>query len=266
MELDYKYLFHDENEKPLDRLVTDGGYARIFRTIACVGDSLSSGEFESLEPNGGRGYHDMFEFSWGQFMARTTGAKVYNFSRGGMTAKEYCESFAEANGFWDPEKKAQIYIIALGCNECYQNKAFVDDEFDKNVDVNDWHNNNMDSFRGSFATIIQRYKEIQPRAKFFLVTMANDPSHAYTEQNVRSQRQAMYEMAEHFDNCYVIDLYKYGPYYGDEFRKHFYLLGHLNPMGYALTADFILSYLDYIVRHNMDDFKELGYIGTDLHG
>ena len=38
-----------ENEKPLDNLVTDGGYASIFRTVAFVGDSLSSGEFETLD-------------------------------------------------------------------------------------------------------------------------------------------------------------------------------------------------------------------------
>ena len=31
-----------EGELPLDNLVTDGGYASIFRTVAFVGDSLSS--------------------------------------------------------------------------------------------------------------------------------------------------------------------------------------------------------------------------------
>lgn len=36
-----------DGEKPLDNLVTGGGFASIFRTIAVVGDSLSSGEFES---------------------------------------------------------------------------------------------------------------------------------------------------------------------------------------------------------------------------
>ena len=35
-------------EKPLDQLILNGGFCGIFRTIACIGDSLSSGEFESL--------------------------------------------------------------------------------------------------------------------------------------------------------------------------------------------------------------------------
>ena len=34
-----------EKEKPLDRILNDGGFCGIFRTIACIGDSLSSGEF-----------------------------------------------------------------------------------------------------------------------------------------------------------------------------------------------------------------------------
>ena len=108
--MDIKKFMLDENEKPLDRLPEDGGFCSIFRTIACVGDSLSSGEFQSLDADSGEyRYHDMYEYSWGQYIARMTGAKVYNFSRGGMTAKEYCESFAEANGFWDEDKKAQCY-------------------------------------------------------------------------------------------------------------------------------------------------------------
>ena len=92
-------------EKPLYNLVEDGGFCGILRTIACIGDSLSSGEFESVDENGIRHYYDHYDYSWGQFLARATGTKVYNFSRGGMTAKEYMESFAQAKDFWNPEKK-----------------------------------------------------------------------------------------------------------------------------------------------------------------
>ena len=80
----------EENEKPFDNIAVNGGFTSIFRTIGCIGDSLSSGELESNEI-GKIGYHDYFEYSWGQFIARDAGCKVYNFSRGGMTAKEYIE-------------------------------------------------------------------------------------------------------------------------------------------------------------------------------
>ena len=57
-------------EKPLENYAPDGGFASIFRTVAFVGDSLSSGEFETLDgATGVRHYYDMFEYSWGQSMA-----------------------------------------------------------------------------------------------------------------------------------------------------------------------------------------------------
>ncbi len=52
----YQYMSVGETEKPLDRIVTDGGFCSIFRTIACIGDSLSSGEFESVKEDGSKRY------------------------------------------------------------------------------------------------------------------------------------------------------------------------------------------------------------------
>ena len=61
---------------------------RIFRRIACVGDSLSSGEFQTKKEDGTFDYYDKFEHSWGQHISKMNGSTVLNFSRGGMTAKE----------------------------------------------------------------------------------------------------------------------------------------------------------------------------------
>ena len=115
--MDLSTFIANPGEKPLDRLVTNGGLCPIFRTIACIGDSLSSGEFESTNEEGKKGYHDYFEYSWGQYIAREAGLKCYNFSKGGMTAKQYRESFGDAKCCWDGEKRAQAYIIALGVND-----------------------------------------------------------------------------------------------------------------------------------------------------
>ena len=252
-----------ENEKPLDRIVSDGGFTSIFRTICCVGDSLSSGEFESLRADGTHGYHDMFEYSWGQYIARMCGSKAYNFSRGGMTAKEYCESFADANGFWDLKYASQCYIIALGVNDILGQKqelGSIDD-----VDFSDYKNSKK-NFAGYYAQIIQRLKKIQPRAKFFLMTMADDGEKDSRINDKQAHAALLYDFAEKFDNTYVIDLLKYAPTYDEKFKENFYLNGHMNPMGYDLTAKMVASYIDYIIRHNVDDFKEVGFIGTDLHG
>lgn len=91
--MNFNVFYKKEGEKPLDNILTDGGFAAIFRTLACVGDSFSSGELEIIN-NGEVKALDVYEQSWGQYIARMTGAKVYNFSRGGMKAKEYFEEFA----------------------------------------------------------------------------------------------------------------------------------------------------------------------------
>lgn len=252
----------DPNEKPLDRMVTDGGFCSIFRTIACIGDSLSSGEFESTKPDGTTGYHDMFEYSWGQFMARAAGCKVYNFSKGGMTAKEYLESFADRKGFWNEDLACQAYMLALGVNDL---SNFDLDSIGTVNDALKGFDTNHETFAGYYGEIIRRYRKIQPRAKFFLITTLRDPSHS-PERKEKGERHAelLREIAKETENTYVIDLMKYGPAYDDDFHSKFCLGFHLNPMGYRFTADMIMSYVDYIVRHNLDDFKKTGFIGTDL--
>ena len=246
-----------ETEKPLDNLVTDGGFCKIFRTIGCVGDSLASGEFETIDAEGKKSYHDLFEYSWGQYIARACGSKVYNFSRGGMTAKEYMESFAQAKDFWNPEKKAQAYIVALGVNDILNRNM----EIGTLEDIKEDYRDNAPTFAGYYGAIIQRYKEIEPDAKFFLMTM---PKKGKEDRDAKCDKHAelLHRMAERFPNTYVLDLMKYAPVYDESFVEKFFLNGHMNPCGYILTAQMTMSYIDYIIRHNMKDFSEVGLIGT----
>ena len=258
MELEKYFRFDDADEKPLERLVTDGGLCGIFRTIGCVGDSLSSGEFESLDEDGNVGYHDLFEYSWGQYIARDCGCRVFNFSRGGMTAKEYMEGFAEANGFWDDDKVCQAYIIALGVNDILGQKQPVGGVGD--IDLADWRNN-ADTFAGYYAAIVQRLKEKQPKARFFFVTMPRDENGSPSPEHTA----LLHELAELFEYSYVIDLDRYAPIYDGDFRRRFYLGGHLSAAGYLFTARMIESYIDFIIRHDMDGFRQIGFVGTEWH-
>lgn len=114
-----------------------------------------------------------------------------------------------------------------------------------------------------YAQIVSLYKEISPDAKFFFVTFPNTNA-PQKDKETFGMINALYELSEYFTNSYVIDLYKYGPTHDDLFKKNFYLHGHLNPSGYILTAQIVDSYIDYIIRHNPQDFKTVGFIGTDI--
>ncbi len=244
-----------EKEKPLDNYVSDGGFCRVFRTIGCIGDSLSSGEFECQNSDGTKIYPDFYEYSWGQFIARNTGCKVFNFSKGGMTAKAFMEGFGENVGCFKEENRCQAYIIALGFNELLVQHMELGSVLD--IDINN-PDNNKTTFAGYYGRVIQKIKEIQPDAKIFLTTLArykpDAPCHPMTS--------LLYDIQKMFSNIYILDLEEYGPIHDKEFYENFYLNGHLNAAGYILTSKLIISYIDYIVRHNFSNFSDVGLIGT----
>ena len=260
--MNINYFLGKEDEKPLDNLVSDGGFVGIFRKIACVGDSLSSGEFEGFrESDGAKLYIDRFDYSWGQYMARAAGCTVYNFSKGGMSTKEYVEVFANNMGYWQRDLAANAYVIALGVNDIGSKNLELGSI--KDVCLEDYTKNEK-TFTGYYATIIQRYKEIQPDAVFFLVTIPRYVENSTDENDGKKarHREILHELAGIFDNTYVIDLYEHAPVFNKEFKESFFL-GHMTPAGYVLFSKMVTSYIDYIIRHNHKSFKTVGLMGFD---
>lgn len=255
---DYEFTYLQNGEKPLDSLKDDGGFCGVFRKIACIGDSLSSGEFETVDKEGNHSYLDCFDYSWGQYLARMVGSNVLNFSRGGMSAKEYYTSFAEANCFWDRGKACQAYVIALGVNDL----NWMQQEIGSASDTDSGENNGNQTFAWYYARIIERYKKIQPNGKFFFVTMPKEfddqPDNFEIKKN---HAELMHEFAKKYINSYVIDLNEYAPVFDEKFKKNHILNGHMTPSGYMILAKIIANYIDYIVRSDFSSFKQVGLIG-----
>ena len=247
-----------EGEKPLDRYLPDGGLTSILRNVACIGDSLASGEFESCDDHNSVGYHDMFEFSWGQFLAHLAGIEVRNFSRGGMTAKEYMEDFAEYKGYWGDDKLCRAYIIALGVNDLLNSNTELGTIGDAGTDEP------RDTFCWYYSQIIKKIKIIQPKARIFLMTM---PRSGWEDGDAIREKHAdlLLELSEKFEFTYVIDLFRYAPVYDSEFVSRFFLAGHMNAAGYLFTARIVASYIDYIIRNNWQDFSQISFVGTPWH-
>lgn len=276
MNLDH-FIKVDENEKPLDNILENGGFTSILRKIGCIGDSLSSGEMEvyfkekkkeHLELNGynaiylleDKGYYDMFEYSWGQFIARAAGVEIKNMSAGGMSAKVYMESFGEKKGFFSDEYKLPAYIIAFGVNDILWARnpvGTVDDVDFENIE------NSKDFFAKHFVKLVQKYKEISPNAKFFFVSM---PKECDDKNDLRKDHSDfLNDLTKKIDNSYCIDLYKYHPLIDEEYKKKYYLNGHLNAAGYYFLSLMISSYIDYIIRHNFEDFTDIALVTTPMY-
>ena len=256
-----------DRNNPLSNIIRDGGMMNIFLNMGCIGDSLSSGEFE-YDKYGEKGYWDFYEYSWGKQIERITGIQVTNFSRGGLTAqgiyeladKRNCSDKEDINHLFDADHAKQGYIIALGVNDINQIVrgdiyGGVMGNVETDICLEDYEQN-AKTLVGYYAKIIQRLKTIQPDAKFFLVTMPDAPGMPKRAEFA----DMIHQMAAKLTNCYVIDLYHDAPTYDGEFYD-IYFDGHMNCMGYLMTAYFMMTYIDWIIRHNPDDFRYVPFIG-----
>lgn len=232
--------------------------------MAVIGDSLSSGEYESYFENQ-TDWHDYYEYSWGQFIARKYGIDVLNFSRGGLTAKTFFD-YAHYNNSFVPEKACQSYVIALGRNDIYHWEKYENGFGSiEDVDFNDMKKN-KDSFVGHYVKIIQKIREIQPKARIFVVTMPECiKDDTETAKKCDLHAEFLRSLPNYFDFLYVIDLRKLVPIHDKEFIRVHYCGGHLNAMGYLLTAEQIAGIINDIIIENSDDFCQVAFIGKNIH-
>ncbi len=257
-----------KQDNPLNHIIRDGGMMNIFRSIGCIGDSLTSGEFECVGPEGEKVWSDCYDYSWGKQIERITGIQMTCFSRGGLTAYQiYREADAgnsktEAiNRLFDKDNLKQGYIIALGVNDVgWQEtlKVVYDGRIGSpqtDIDLQNYENN-AHTFVGWYSKIIQRLQSLQPDAKFFLLTMPTD----FGSEEFCGLIEGI---ASKLKNCYVVDLFHHAPPYDQAFQEKYYDGGHMNAMGYLLSAHYIMTYIDWIIRHNVMDFRAVQYIGTD---
>ncbi|MEC7783439.1 MAG: SGNH/GDSL hydrolase family protein [Bacteroidota bacterium] len=237
---------------PLLDIKQTSGFSKIFRDWGFVGNSLTSGEHEYLKEDGSKGYLDLYEYSWGQFICNETGAKGVNFSKGGLTCRSWI------NQMWEKAKEdpKQAYIISLGTNDRY--KKYTVGDITTDIDTTDY-NKNPDTFAGNFAGIIQRLQSIQPKAKFFLMTMPQTTDKGYNER-VEVYNNVIRQMPEYFDNVYLIDIFKYAPVHTDAFKEQYKNGGHMNAAGYLYNSWILMTYIDWIVRNNFKEFAEVALI------
>ena len=230
-----------------------------FMNVGCIGDSLASGVAVSKNAAGEIivDSENRYQYSWGQYLARMTGNEYYNWSRGGLRTDTWLTSdYAEA--CYDGEHLCQAYIIGLGQNDNNHSKG-ADLGTASDIDIADYHNNN-NTFYGRYAKIIQKIQEITPKAKIFVITDPND------SVNANGYNTAIRDIAGMFNNVYLIDMRAYmntapcAALLQSQMRY-----GHFNAVGYFLIAKMLMTYIDYIIEHNSDDFREIENIGTEYH-
>lgn len=241
------------SDTPLERIRNDAGLMAIFRHVGCIGDSLASGEAVYKKADGSTSGKDLFEYSWGQYLARMTGNTYYNWSRGGLRCDTFLSSSMAVECF-DGEHKCEAYVIGLGQNE--NNKKYTIGTA-ADIDMNDY-TQNPDTYYGNYGRIIQKIQQLQPKAKIFVLT---DPLKAVETAGYNA---AVREIAGMFQNVYLVDLFTYGTtLYSSGFLYQQKRGGHFNAVGYFVCAMIIATYIDWIIKKNPTEFREVEFIGLD---
>ncbi len=237
---------------PFAKINDGAGLLSIFHTVGCIGDSLASGE-SAYKSGGTTGYIDQYPFSWGQCLARMTGNTYYNFSQGGLTTKTWLSSQFATDCF-DGNHDCNAYFIGLG-----QNDKNVSMTVGTTADINlSDYTQNADTYCGNYGKIIQKLKELQPKAKIFCFT---DPNPPMDDNNYNNAVKAVVQL---FDNCYLIDLYAYRTrFIGSSFIGQNMRAGHYNATGYQEIAKMIATYVDWFIRQNVSEFTQVEFIGTN---
>ena len=147
-------------------------------------------------------------------------------------------------------------VVALGVNDFFTYPGSI--EIGSTADIAENWQDNQKTFAGYIGQIVQRLQEVNSDAVFFLITLPSDGDDAYRVGIQKEHAALMYDLAEYFDNSFVIDLGKYAPTYDEEFKSNYYVGGHLSTAGYYLTSKMIMSYTDYLIRHNTQVFRDAG--------
>ena len=230
-------------ENDIHNLYYENDIWKVFHRVGIIGDSLASGESASNE-GGTTIYHDLYQFSWGQCMARDSGNTYFNFSKGGLTTKTW---YTDANYGYpaasQPDKICDMYIIGLGQNDAGQHMT-VGTSADINMSNPDL---NADTFYGNYGKIIQKMRELAPKAPIFVCSRPTVSASNEYETAIRA-------MPTLFSNVYLLDMYKHvNDYYdANSIIRRCLRSGHYNAVE-----------ISNVMKENLDDFLQVEFINTD---
>lgn len=268
IEIDVKkqaFIKNPYQNYPLSKLDMSPTFITMFRKIVCIGDSLTQGEFDVTS-----GSNKFPQFSWVAQMGKMTGVPCVNLGIGSHSASRSAtypwlktalqESGAIASPFETTdftENPADAYIIALGTNDIGDLGSFTGD---LSTDINDAdYLQNAHTSVGGYAEIIQRIIEMQPKAKIFCVTIPQTRNNATTRLEANTKIKSI---ASKF-GCYIIDLETYGEGEKGDYKDFYKNSSHSNALGHNLRAREYIAYIDWIVENNLDDFRNVQFIGSN---
>ena len=242
-----------------------GGEMQMFHRGICIGDSVTEGSFDN-DDNG----FIVKEYSYPSILERLTGIKIANAGIAGATSQTWYEASLNSDSLWgkwlnqewvwstaptttvsDMVSSTLDYsgfdfaIIHLGINDL--GLAYGTTPIDE-ILVN---------FELYIGNIITKLKEANPGIKIFLATII--PSYATPgNQSYISLNNTVKTIAEATADTYLIDLNQYSEIASDPAYNRV----HPTALGYQKLAAEIKSLISYVIKNNLDEFKNVQFTTT----
>lgn len=248
-----------DDDNPLSVVKETPGMTAILHRIGVVGASLTNGGHNTT--NGSFGQEAGREYSWPQRLARLCGITCFNFGHGGY----WCKYWLDDNGGYysavgEPENKCDAYIISFASNDVYSKSGYYVGTID-DVHVGN-ERENSSSYYGYLSQIIARCHDVQKRAYLFVLTYPHDFGQTESGGYTQAMRDIVKLYREAGYNIYLIDYAAYGMTVEEATERGFKRGAHYVGAGYQYMTYEICTYIDWIIRHNIEDFKDIAFVRT----
>lgn len=211
----------------------------IFGKGLLIGDSLTEGAFDCNESGSQDGFRHA-TMNYPSNLARITGISFTNKGDAGKTIKAWYEAHKS-----DDLSGHDFCIIALGVNDVYFNKGWTSDA------------------ETYLTNIINKVKSENNKIPIFIATIPMFFK-GYEGADFEGMSQHIRTFAKS-NSLYLVDFRTYfTEFSSDSYTKYgvtYY--AHHNALGYYKIAHAYKSYISYIISKNIDDFKNVQFVGTN---
>ena len=246
-------MFNILNDRTKMVYTIKSDYLSCFLNVGVIGDSFASGCTKVKNQNDEGVFVDFYNHSWPQYLARKLGTNYTNYSRGGATTTSFITNTAYglpkivADAETNP---CELYLIGLGINDSWNLSTLgtVDDIGTESA-----------TYYGRYSKIIETIKELHPTCVIMCMTMPTvSPATNRTAYN-----GAIEDIVEYYSSqkVYLIDCANINQYNSQLWEQ--YRNGHLDALGYSLSADILHEAINDVIYNNLEDFKDIESINTE---
>ena len=245
----------------------NGNEIQMFSRGICIGDSVTEGSFDNNE-----GGAVIKRFSYPAILQRLTNIDIVNAGVAGLTSQTWYEASSNSDSYWgkwvnqewvwntNPVNSGND-IISAALDYSGFDFAIIHLGINDLAPIYDG-SSTLDAIIANFEiymnNIITALKNANNGIKIFLATIV--PSYATPfNPNYERLNETIKSLVELTDNAYLVDLNTYS----ELTSKEAYNVTHPTALGYHKLATEISAYISYIVSQNLNDFKDVQFIGTN---